>query len=56
MKTLPLFVSILLALPAAAWQTEVNTGNPGPYLKIKPISLDDMAERYLSGSLDQQAA
>jgi len=34
-----LATALLLTLPAAAWQNEVNTGKPGPHLKIRPVSL-----------------
>ena len=29
----------LTALPANAWQQEVNTGPPGPHLEIRPVAL-----------------
>ncbi len=40
MRSLALLAAaLLLTLPATAWQNEVNTGKPGPHLKIRPVSL-----------------
>lgn len=39
MRLHSVLLSLALALPAAAWQKEVNTGDPGPHLKIRPVSL-----------------
>lgn len=40
MRTQAILLAVLLpAVPAFAWEKEVNTGKPGPHLKIRPVSL-----------------